>query len=236
MNNSKFKSVPIYRTCLVSEQCQGKHGSQRFRWAQRWWVWSWGQDHNHMVEQHLVFYKPPLSTPGEHLGWEGSSPYTHTPASRFNTTTLHPWFSISDGDDGSLKAPSISYNNPLMEKLPRCFFRQNVEWSWGTLLDNSFSKIRKDIPRCSENQKQLNTLWKYFCSNLFPVELPQWLSGKESACYAGDSGEAFDRRVRKIPWRRKWQPTPVFLPGKFHGRGAWRATVHGIPESDRMSD
>ena len=24
--------------------------------------------------------------------------------------------------------------------------------------------------------------------------------------------------VRKIPWRRKWQPTPVFLPGKSHGR------------------
>ena len=24
--------------------------------------------------------------------------------------------------------------------------------------------------------------------------------------------------VRKIPWRRKWQPTPVFLPGKFHGQ------------------
>ena len=27
----------------------------------------------------------------------------------------------------------------------------------------------------------------------------------------------FDPRVRKIPWRRKWQPTPVFLPGKSHG-------------------
>ena len=25
-------------------------------------------------------------------------------------------------------------------------------------------------------------------------------------------------RVGKIPWRRKWQPTPVFLPGKFHGQ------------------
>ena len=24
--------------------------------------------------------------------------------------------------------------------------------------------------------------------------------------------------VRKIPWRRKWQPTPVFLPGKLHGQ------------------
>ena len=26
--------------------------------------------------------------------------------------------------------------------------------------------------------------------------------------------------VRKIPWRRKWQPTPVFLPGKPHGQGS----------------
>ena len=23
----------------------------------------------------------------------------------------------------------------------------------------------------------------------------------------------------KIPWRRSWQPTPVFLPGEFHGQG-----------------
>ena len=28
----------------------------------------------------------------------------------------------------------------------------------------------------------------------------------------------FDPWVRKIPWRRKWQPTPVFLPGEFHGQ------------------
>ena len=26
--------------------------------------------------------------------------------------------------------------------------------------------------------------------------------------------------VWKIPWRRKWQPTPVFLPGKSHGQGS----------------
>ena len=24
--------------------------------------------------------------------------------------------------------------------------------------------------------------------------------------------------VRKIPWRREWQPTPVLLPGEFHGQ------------------
>ena len=28
----------------------------------------------------------------------------------------------------------------------------------------------------------------------------------------------FDSWVGKIPWTRKWQPTPVFLPGKFHGQ------------------
>ena len=27
-----------------------------------------------------------------------------------------------------------------------------------------------------------------------------------------------DPLVRKIPWRREWQPTPVFLPGEFHGQ------------------
>ena len=28
----------------------------------------------------------------------------------------------------------------------------------------------------------------------------------------------FDPWIRKIPWRRKWQPTPIFLPGKSHGQ------------------
>ena len=27
-----------------------------------------------------------------------------------------------------------------------------------------------------------------------------------------------DPRVRKVPWRREWQPTPVFLPGESHGQ------------------
>ena len=28
----------------------------------------------------------------------------------------------------------------------------------------------------------------------------------------------FDPWVKKIPWRREWQPTPIFLPGEFHGQ------------------
>ena len=41
-------------------------------------------------------------------------------------------------------------------------------------------------------------------------------SGKESTCNAGDAG--LNPWVRKIPWRRAWQPTPVFLPGESHGQ------------------
>ena len=45
----------------------------------------------------------------------------------------------------------------------------------------------------------------------------RWLSGKESACqFRGHRRRRFDTWVGKISWR-KWQPTPVFLPGKFWG-------------------
>ena len=32
-------------------------------------------------------------------------------------------------------------------------------------------------------------------------------------------------------WRRKWQPTPVFLPGESQDRGAWWAAIHGVTQS-----
>ena len=32
-------------------------------------------------------------------------------------------------------------------------------------------------------------------------------------------------------WRRKWEPTPVFLPGESQGRGAWWAAVYGVAQS-----
>ena len=46
-------------------------------------------------------------------------------------------------------------------------------------------------------------------------------SGKESA-YQCRRNE-FNPSVWKIPWRRKWQPTQIFLPGKCHGqeKKAW---------------
>ena len=43
----------------------------------------------------------------------------------------------------------------------------------------------------------------------------------------------FDSWVRKIPWRRKWQPTPGFLPGESHGQ---RSLVGYSPWGCKESD
>ena len=47
----------------------------------------------------------------------------------------------------------------------------------------------------------------------------------------------FDPLFGKLPWRRKWQPTPGFWPGKSHGQKSLAAKVQGFTESEtRLSD
>ena len=64
---------------------------------------------------------------------------------------------------------------------------------------------------------------KYYGSFLHSIRdsmgSPGSTSGKESACQCRrHKGRGLDPWVGKIPWRRKWQTTPVFLPGKLHGQ------------------
>ena len=42
----------------------------------------------------------------------------------------------------------------------------------------------------------------------------------------------FNPWVRKIPWREEWQPTPVFLPGEFHGQRSLAGYSPWVAESD----
>ena len=52
---------------------------------------------------------------------------------------------------------------------------------------------------------------------------------KNQPANAGDIRDIrFDPSVRKIPWRRAWQPTPVLLPGESQARTAWWATVYRV--------
>ena len=60
---------------------------------------------------------------------------------------------------------------------------------------------------------------------------PGGSNGKVSARYVEDPG--FNPWVGKIPWRRKWQPTPVFLPGKSHGQ---KSLVSYSPWGRKESD
>ena len=56
-------------------------------------------------------------------------------------------------------------------------------------------------------------------------------SGKESVCQVRDVW--FEPQLRKIPWSRKWQPTPVFLPGKPHRQRSLAGySPRGCKESD----
>ena len=52
---------------------------------------------------------------------------------------------------------------------------------------------------------------------------------EESPCNAGDPGLI----PGKIPWRRKWQPTAVFLPGESHGQ---RSLAGYSPSGHKESD
>ena len=54
---------------------------------------------------------------------------------------------------------------------------------------------------------------------------------KASACNVGDLGSI--PGSGRFPWRSKWQPTPVFLPGEFHG---WRSPVGHSPRGHKALD
>jgi len=62
--------------------------------------------------------------------------------------------------------------------------------------------------------------------------LPWWLNGKQFTCQCGRLG--FNPWVRNISWRRKWQPTLVFLLEKFHkqrsmvGSWGWKRVINDL--------
>ena len=61
-----------------------------------------------------------------------------------------------------------------------------------------------------KTNKQTKIQTNFFANPIIRFWLPKWFSGKESACQC-----KFDPWIGKTPWRRKWQHTPVCLPGKF---------------------
>ena len=84
-------------------------------------------------------------------------------------------------------------------------------------------------------------LWPLGPALVVPVtchgDFPGGASGKEPSCQCRRHKRCgFDPWVRKIPWRREWLPTPVFLPGEFHGqRSLVGYSPWGHKELDRIA-
>ena len=85
-------------------------------------------------------------------------------------------------------------------------------------------------------------LFKLRKRQLLPIDLgkswvfPGGARGKELACQCRRHRRCrFDSWVKKIPWSRKWQPTPVLLPGKSRGQSSLVGyNPWGCKESDTI--
>ena len=71
----------------------------------------------------------------------------------------------------------------------------------------------------SKSSRQSEIIQDYFYLVQQNQGFPGGSEGKESTCqFRRRKRCSFNPWVGKIPWRRAWQPTPVFLPGKSHGQ------------------
>ena len=83
----------------------------------------------------------------------------------------------------------------------------------------SFKRVKNCVHRivCISHLLDLKAQMDFFLIHWYPCT---WFLGgsvvKESACQCRRYG--FNLWVGKIPWRRKWQPSSIFLPGKSHGQ------------------
>ena len=80
-----------------------------------------------------------------------------------------------------------------------------------------------------------------FCISILVIQwggFPGGTSGKESASQCRRHKRCgFDLWVRKIPWRKKRQHAPVFLPGRFHGQRILVSDIaHGVSESRNTTE
>ena len=87
---------------------------------------------------------------------------------------------------------------------------------------------------CCESFVLFEQLFTYFIHLLYIRGFLGGASGKEPTCQCKRHKRLrFDPWVRKSPWRRAWQPTPVFLPGKPYGQ---RSLAGYNPKGHKESD
>ena len=104
----------------------------------------------------------------------------------------------------------------------------DVMYSWTSLVAQMV-KIHLQCRRTQFNSWVGKIHWRRDRLPTPVLWLPWWLSGEESTCNAGDPGSI--PGSGRFSWRWEWQPTPVFLPGEFHGQ---RNLVGDSPRGRRV--
>ena len=88
-------------------------------------------------------------------------------------------------------------------------------WRYSDLGDKKMINYRRNILEFSKSEIVLIQGFHRSTDICQGVGSLDHMVSKESTCQCRRPG--FDPWVGMIPWRRKWQPTPILLPGQFHG-------------------
>ena len=103
---------------------------------------------------------------------------------------------------------------------------------------SSFQSQRKTMPKNAQTTAQLHSSHMLAMaphSSTLAWKIP-WTEEPGRLQSIGSRGVGHDWATSLslftfMHWRRKWQPTPVFLPGESQGQGAWWAAVCGVTQS-----
>ena len=105
-------------------------------------------------------------------------------------------------------------------------------------VDMSLSKIQEMVMDTEARHPAVHGVtksWTWLSNWIAIMGFPGGASGKELTCQCKRPKRTrLDSWVMKIPWRRAWQPTPVFLLGESHVQEAWRTTVHGVKKCQTL--
>ena len=111
---------------------------------------------------------------------------------------------------------------------------QRYQWSFSLVFCIHFLVIFSWQQQQKSTRSPTPSLPKLCSSVKYYKMLPRCLSGKESACQFRRLG--FNLWVEKIPWSRKWQPTPVSCPwGNKESNTAERVCVHAHMHTHTIS-
>ena len=114
-----------------------------------------------------------------------------------------------------------------------CVYLTHIMLLWNIILfSKSTQNIHQDRLKCHAIKTSFD---KFRRTKSIPhVSGGTGGGGKEPTCWCKKCKRLrLDPWVGKIPWRRKWQPTPVILPGRFHGQ---RNLVGPSPRGHKESD